>query len=226
MKVIFLDYYGVMDGSMEAGMRRMDERREARARGEELDYDPAGLDPDCGVLVNRLIELTDAVIVIISDAAVDWTLKDDWIEWDPAEHEVQPWWGPESSADKLTAIGIPRERVVGWTHQVPSSTAMFDRPREIRDWLDQNPNVTAYVVLDDKPLPFSNEDIEATRARINSWENQKVPNERWLNALLPLDNGMAHHFIQVDGREALTERDIENAARILNGAVGDLVSPG
>jgi hypothetical protein len=217
MKVIFLDFYGVMDGSMEAGIQQMQARIEARERGEEVDtYER--LNRGCGALINRLIELTDAYIVIISDAAKDWSEKDDWIGWDPDEEGYTPS-GPETAVEDLVEIDIPRERILGWTYQCPSSTASFDRPREVWSWLQSHPEVTEYVILDDKPLPFTREAIEKTRAEINSWENQQVPNERWLDALLPHEVGeaMAPHFIQVDGRPGLTREDVEKAVGILGG---------
>lgn len=203
MKVIFLDFYGVMDGPMTR------HRTEIR------------LDPGCAALINDIHRRTGAVVVISSDSCKEWNVKDDIVEWDPDDPEAREsvrWMKGSSSYDlargDLIECGVKPDIIIGCTYQPPSSTAMFDRPREIKDWLDAHPEVEGYVVFDDKPLPFSNKMIQEMHRDIDKWSNQRHV-DRFRAALLPLDNGMDRHFILVDPREGLTRQDAEKGILVL-----------
>jgi hypothetical protein len=206
MKVIFLDFYGVMDGPLD---RKPNERW-------------VGLASHCGALINDLCDRTGAVIVISSDAAKRWDLKDKgWTlegeqGWDPGEarYDIAD---HKTCIEDLVDIGIARMLIIGCTFQPPSSIALFERPREIRDWLADHPEVTEYVVFDDKPLPFTRANIDWCLHRLGSGDTPT--DQRLREAVLTYEEGaeMEPHFVHVDGQKGLTRADVERAVGILGG---------
>lgn len=187
MRVVFLDFYGVMNPP----------------RGEDTGL---RLDPRRGAMIEELCERTGAVVVIISDAVKRYRDSDRDLF-------------PDARYD-LVDIGIREDRIVGCTDQGPDSIASYHRPREIRDWLDAHPEVTSYVILDDKPLPFTEEEAEELWWGLEGCVGPGAT--RCQDALLlEGDPEMAARFIQVDGDKRLTVGDVERAVAILEGGTED-----
>lgn len=198
MKIIFLDFWGVMDGPI---------TRENREGGTAFD-------PRCGARIEQLCQETGAKIVIISDA-VQWFLDED-VTWEtPAPSKAVLY--ARAVAD-LKACGVNPSNVVGCTEQGPDSANLFDRPAQIRTWLEENPSVESYVIFDDMKLLFEEDDIEELRNKIlSTWKTQadgSTP-EDWANRVPGPDPESQSRFIRVNSQNGLTDDDAERAKTIL-----------
>lgn len=193
MKVIFLDFWGVMDGPHDLSRTH-------------------GLSPKCGARIASLCERTDAFIVISSDAVKLWSPEAGTsIETQNSELARRF----HVASRDLNSIGVPHSRIIGCTLQLHHSNTMFTRPAEIRAWLNEHPEVTHYVIFDDKPLPFTSEQVESQRRRLN--ESKTEESERLLAMMIDADPEMATRFVHVDGsrRIGLTDEHVELAFAIL-----------
>jgi len=200
MKIIFLDFYGVMDGDYEWQRQRK-------------SYDPyERFDPRCGARVKRIHEETGALVVITSDSVQDCTGH-----WEGAPSDEQRY--PDCKK-LLVGCGVPEEIIIGYTYQPPDSLPVYDRTRQIKTWLDEHPEVENYVILDDLMLPFSEEDVAELTTDRNWPDQEKV--RRYLDQLEPYPE-MLPHFVLVrppEGQwrqDALRDEHVERAIEILNG---------
>ena len=127
MKIIFLDFDGVM----------VTDRYQAQltATNSQLrdDYG-AKFDPICVENLRRIIDSTDADIVVISTWKMEMGLDG-----------IQKMWNARQLPDK----------VIGVTPDIDP----IHRGDEIQAWLDANPGAVRYAIIDDTPfLDFFNEE--------------------------------------------------------------------
>jgi len=198
LKIIFLDFYGVMDGPLRRDLDR-DER----------------LDPLCGARIKDLCDETGARVVIISDAVQmfeesTYTL----------EEKVQ------FAIQDLEECGVPNELVIGYTDQGPESLTWPDRPQQIRDWM-KGREILSYVIFDDRDLPFSEERCQYTREWFSSnWVEEWGPWEGWEARMPEPDPESFSRFIRVSSRHGLRDEDVARARAILERPVGACRAPG
>lgn len=137
MKVIFLDFDGVLNSAASFLL-------EERIRKENKIFDdlcPVN-ETLCRVCTSNfrhiLDEVQDAKIVISST----------WREL----FDI-PW-----LQEKLASYGIDKDRVIGVTPVVrpPRMSMSVERGQEIKAWLDQHPEITKFVIIDDNNIgkPF------------------------------------------------------------------------
>lgn len=187
MRIIFLDFYGVMTGP-----------------DDWDEYESASqLYPGCGKLIRDFCLEMDAKIVITSDAVQ--LYGDEKIE-DILESAVQ----------KLVECGVSEDLIVGYTHQPEDSVPYWDRPNQIKSWVEEH-QVKDYVIFDDLPLPFSPKDVEDFRNRIRTWNNSPEYIEKWVNRLPEPNPEAAERFIRVDPHlgTGLTAEHLVQARKIL-----------
>lgn len=105
------------------------------------DHKSARLNPPAVDRLARLVKESRAAIVVSSSWRAFWSLD-----------QLKTW---------LSKFGIPKNTIIGKT---PRCDVM--RGREIRQWLDDHPEVTSFVVLDD------DSDMETVHHRHvkTSWE--------------------------------------------------------
>lgn len=92
-----------------------------------------GIDPEKVKMFNEIIDKTQAKVVLSST----WRLDDDWL-------------------NTMVANGLRREDFVGRTirltktrYELPEHPGWVPRGAEIQEWLDKNPEVERYVIIDD-----------------------------------------------------------------------------
>ena len=194
MKVIFLDFWGVMDGPLEwsaAGRHRFD--------------------PRCGECVQGLCERTGAKVVITSDA----------VQWFPKEMGGYRTHAQllAKAVNDLAESGVDATHIIGCTEQGPESVSLWDRPRQIRKWLVEHKNVVAWVVFDDMRLLLEEGDITEFKANIlETWKTQEgggTPQD-WADRVSDPDPEMAARFVHINGNHALTDNDVARAEAILS----------
>lgn len=146
------------------------------------------VDPVAVARVNRIVEATGAQIVVSSD----------WVKHDPAESypEVQ---------GMLRKHGLIAT-FAGHTVQ-PRENTVVQRGLEIRTWLNQHPEVTGYVILDDAAIPIT----RTTR----KYMNEKRIERGWKEPLPPNDPELGRHFIHLDGGFGLLDEHVDQAIKIL-----------
>ena len=125
----------------------------------------APLDTHCLQRLADLIELSGASLVFTSS----WRLEAA---------------GLRALKNGLSSVGIPQEAVIGATPDLKDGA----RGDEIAAWLQEHPEFTRWVVLDDR-------DIKAAK-----------------------HDGMEARFVQTAMKEGLTTTDVEKAAEILKDA--------
>lgn len=125
MKVVFLDFDGVLNSG--------DFFKRNRGKGGGSMGEAGALDPAAVRRLNRLLERTGAVVVVSSS------------------------WRHGRSSKRLEALlrlrgfrGTVIDTTKDWS-AVPTWDLVpgMERGDEIRLWLDEHPDVTSYVVLDD-----------------------------------------------------------------------------
>lgn len=137
MKVIFLDFDGVLNSAASF----VYEKRVRKARPETDDLGPVN-QTLCKVCTSNfqhiLDEVPDAKIVISSTWRQLFDLE--WLE------------------DKLAEYGIDSSRVIDKT---PSMYGR-ERGREIESWLEDHPEVTQFVILDDNYIgpPYQDNHVD------------------------------------------------------------------
>ena len=127
-KVVFLD----CDGVLNYDLWYYDDRNPGNLFGQEGD-----IDPYCIERVNRICYQCDADVVISSD----WRIASGWKE-------------------RLEKAGLQRiiDKTPITTFGSYGSTYHFSRGEEIQMWLEWHPEVTNYVILDDR-TDFTEEQI-------------------------------------------------------------------
>lgn len=126
MKVIFLDFDGVLnsEGSFEYENNRRKRWKEQNVKGP-VDETLCNV---CTSNFLRILYTYPEVKIVISST---WRLLCDW-QW---------------LMEKLESYHIPSNRVIGKT---PDDTTWgSNRGVEIKTWLDEHPEVTHYIVIDD-----------------------------------------------------------------------------
>lgn len=135
MKVIFLDFDGVLNSErthMAYGMYGPKFNRPGYSYNPGLIDEPL-LDEVAVGLLRRLIEDTDTKIVISSSWREHYTLEafkgmfEHYYKWQNAP-------------------------IIDFTSIYPSLTGQNFRGNEITEWLDEHPEVTNFIVLDDNPV--------------------------------------------------------------------------
>ena len=124
MKVVFLDFDGVLNHA-----KHFDDLRTGRVIADCLDDDES-FDKVAVERVNVIVERTGADVVVSSSWRCMFELSD--------------------ICDILKRHGF-RGRVIGATprlHRTPDGEARV-RGHEIQSWLDEHPDVEAFVILDD-----------------------------------------------------------------------------
>lgn len=157
MRVIFLDIDGVLN---------CDHTRQ-KIPGTTFH----GIEDNKVDLLQRLVQTCGAEIVLSSD----WK-----IGWEPIDKDKN-----DSHANyldmKLAQYGL------AILDKTPDSNSRFSRGQEIRQWLDEQDNVTDYVILDDERFgDFS-------------------------------DNKLGSHFVQTSWKDGLQKNNIRKAQKILMG---------
>jgi hypothetical protein len=141
MNVIFLDFDGVIVTRRQ--LRKPQPDSAARALDALI---AAKADPDCVAALNRLCEETGAKIVVTSS----WRRLAGFV--DPLEYvrEVLRLWGVRAEVIDVTPM-LERELMVMTDdgQRVPM-TLPKERGHEIQAWLDGNPGVARFVILDDE----------------------------------------------------------------------------
>lgn len=124
MKVIFLDIDGVLN-SEQFWENRTQSFRYTAALNEGKTKDQvrviANIDPQAVALLNQLVKQTDAEIVVSSTWRSDWNIQ-----------YLLRYAGVEKYMYGITPFSKDRHRGT-----------------EIKEWLDDHPEVTNYVILDD-----------------------------------------------------------------------------
>jgi hypothetical protein len=139
VKVIFLDFDGVLNckAYFEACLDRGSEPTTS-----DEDSEASALDPEALSRLNRIVEATDAKVVVSSS------------------------WRHGRSVEQLETLlrsrgfrGAVHDKTMDWSTTESGIFAGEQRGDEIREWLDRHPQVDAYVVLDD------DNDMDAVRER-------------------------------------------------------------
>lgn len=172
MRCLFLDIDGCLnsrDWFMQNHVARMEER-EKRGEGAEFAKEfchPLGhLCPELIERLNRIVELTDCRIVISSAWRIGHT--------------------PREIGGYLTQKGFRHaDKIIGATGQNSEDA----RGGEIQEWLDEHPEVTKYVILDDDTADI-----------IGDYTTKKHP----------------HNFVHVSFEKGLQDEHIRKCVEILN----------
>ncbi len=137
-------------------------------------------------IIHRVNEVAKGAKIVLSS---------DWVG-DPTQF---PW-----VCEELKKHGLNVE-IIGHTVQ-PWGQHLGYRASQIKRWLDEHPEVTNYVVIDDRPL--------AVGKYREYWPEDIVPGP----AFIPDIPDMADHFVWVDQMNGLTTADARRAIRILQGS--------
>lgn len=161
-------------------------------------------DAYCCGLINSLCQELDAKIVIISDAV-------------QRGREPKEWYDRvESVLGELTTAGIDIHHFMGMTDQPVDSMALWDRPNQIKTVIEEQ-SIDNYVIFDDLPLPFSQQEIDRSKNRIQTWSSSEEEKQKWIDRLPRANPEANKRFIRVDSSEGLTAKNIAQAKLILTG---------
>ena len=171
-KVLFLDFDGVVNSHESFHLNHLARTKERELRGEGAEFAPqfcfpmGHLYPPLIERLNKIMEQTDCHIVVSSA----WRIG----------HSV------EQLAEWLTKKGFCfGNKIIDRTGQNSKDA----RGGEIQDWLDEHPEVTQYVVLDDDSADI-----------IGDYTTKKHP----------------ENFVHTDGMWGLQDVGVEKAIKILN----------
>lgn len=128
MKVLFLDIDGVINTQRSVSNPRV------QPEGFTANlYGVSKLDPICVARLNKLLEITQASVVISSS----WRLLFDDVK---------------DLAKYLTSEGVVAniiDKTPRWAKSYIPGQMKYGRGLEIQEWLDEHPEVTKFVILDD-----------------------------------------------------------------------------
>jgi len=125
MKILFLDIDGVLNSHTDF--------LEAEHYGHPFNHGYTVISSGKLFLLEHIISETGAKIIISSTWRASFSLENIY------------------NMFKERGFTLPRTCIIGKTNQilVKFSTRLFDRSKEISDWLDSHPNVDEYAILDD-----------------------------------------------------------------------------